>query len=445
MVTEISLRFSRNALHGVSLFLTVIYAAISARRHDQDGATHLNGQDVCFFLHHHTMPTHHATHNAMQGDLVYDYAIVIGRFQPVHNGHVALLQAGLQQARRLIVVAGSMHQPRSFKNPFTVAEREQMIRAALPRQDQARVQVVGVSVAPYDDAVWLQAVQNAVHASMAAHGSDPVTARVALLGHMKDNSSYYLRIFPHWQWLPFPNVEGIDATSIRHQYFPEEKDAHLEGALSAVLPASTLDFLHTFRASPAWQALHAERAFLLDFWQRHRYANGSAMPVLCLVQVVVLWRQQVLLVQRQQQPGRGNWALPEALLQAGERLLDAASRALQAAGMEWPAATLKKHVSATAVWDAPGRNQLGHAISHALCVRWPDDAPDPAGADQKENQKEEAPHTQWQPLAQWRTMHPLLHEDHYFIARHFLDGSATPATPPFTPIAATPAPDENSA
>ena len=129
MVTEISLRFSRNALHGVSLFLTLIYAAISARRHDQDGATHLNGQDVCFFLHHHTMPTHHATHNAMQGDLVYDYAIVIGRFQPVHNGHVALLQAGLQQARRLIVVAGSMHQPRSFKNPFTVTEREQMMAA----------------------------------------------------------------------------------------------------------------------------------------------------------------------------------------------------------------------------------------------------------------------------------------------------------------------------
>ena len=383
------------------------------------------------------MPTHHVTDNAMQGDPVYDYAVVIGRFQPVHNGHVALLQAGLQQARRLIVVAGSMHQPRSFKNPFTVTEREQMIRSALPVQEQARVHVVGVSDAPYDDAEWLQAVQNAVHAAMAAHGSDPARARVALLGHMKDNSSYYLRIFPHWQWLPFPNVAGIDATSIRHAYFSEEKDAYLAEKLSALLPASTMDFLRIFRTSPAWQALHAERAFLLDFWQQHRYANGSAMPVLCLVQVVVLWRQQVLLVQRQQQPGRGNWALPEALLQAGERLLDAASRALHAAGMEWPAATLKKHLSASAVWDVPGRNQLGHAISHALCVRWPDDLPVPAGADQKENQKQEAPHTQCQPLAQWQTMQPLLHEDHYFIARHFLEESAVPFEKP-------PAPDGNT-
>ena len=371
----------------------------------------------------------------MQGDPVYDYAVVIGRFQPVHNGHVALLQAGLQQARRLVVVAGSMHQPRSFKNPFTVAEREQMIRSALPVQEQARVHVVGVSDAPYDDAEWLQAVQNAVHAAMAAHGSDPATARVALLGHMKDNSSYYLRIFPHWQWLPFSNVAGIDATSIRHAYFSEEKDAYLAEKLSAVLPASTMDFLHTFRASPAWQALHAERVFLLDFWQQHRYANGSAMPVLCLVQVVVLWRQQVLLVQRQQQPGRGNWALPEALLQASERLLDAASRALHAAGIEWPAATLQKYLSATAVWDAPGRNQLGDAISHALCVCWPDDAPAPAGADQKQ----EAPHIhiQWQPFAQWQNMQPLLHEDHYFIACHFLGESAAP-------YAASPAPDGNT-
>ncbi len=383
------------------------------------------------------MPTPHLTDSAMQGDPVYDYAVVIGRFQPVHNGHVALLQAGLQQARRLIVVAGSMHQPRSFKNPFTVTEREQMIRSALPVQEQARMQVVGVSDAPYDDVEWLQAVQNAVHAAMAAHGSDPARARVALLGHMKDNSSYYLRIFPHWQWLPFPNVAGIDATSIRHAYFSEEKDAYLAEKLSALLPASTMDFLRIFRTSPAWQALHAERAFLLDFWQQHRYANGSAMPILCLVQVVLLWRQQVLLVQRQQLPGRGNWALPEALLQAGERLLDAASRALHAAGMEWPAATLKKHLSASAVWDVPGRNQLGHAISHALCVRWPDDLPVPAGADQKENQKQEAPHTQWQPLAQWQTMQPLLHEDHYFIARHFLEESAVPFEKP-------PAPDGNT-
>lgn len=372
------------------------------------------------------------------GDRSYDYAVIIGRFQPVHQGHAALLRAGLQHARKLIVVAGSMSQPRSFKNPFTVDERERMIRAVLPEHDQARVQVTGVSDAPYDDAAWLQAVQDAVYAAMRAQGDDPATARVALLGHMKDQSSYYLRIFPNWQWQPFANVEGIDATAIRHSYFSDELlDEPPPHALlplwqqPAVLPASTIDFLRTFRQTPAWQALHDERAFLLDFQRQHRYARpdvDQAAPVLCLVQTLVLWRQRILLVQRQQPPGQGNWALPEALLQAGERLLDAASRALCALGGEHAAAALRAHVRATAVFDVPGRNQLGQAVSHAFLLQWPDEAPAPwqPAAD--------APHrVRWQPVAQWPTMQPLLHEDHYFIARHFLDTpTATSAAAPAT-------------
>ena len=389
------------------------------------------------------MQISNTAYGSTDGARSYDYAVVIGRFQPVHQGHVALLRAGLQHARKLIVVAGSMSQPRSFKNPFTVDEREQMIRAALPACDQARVQVTGVSDAPYDDAEWLQAVQAAVYAAMRAQGDDPATARVALLGHMKDQSSYYLRIFPNWQWQPFANVEGIDATAIRHSYFSDEKPPHALPPLwqqQAVLPASTVDFLRTFRQTPPWQALHDERAFLLDFGQQHRYAHGGAMPVLCLVQAVVLWRQHILLVQRQQQPGRGNWALPETLLQAGERLLDAAGRALRAVdvgagegameGVEQActAATLRAHVRASAVLDVPGRNQLGQAISHAFLLQWPDDAPAPwlPAAD--------VPHrVRWQPVAQWPTMQPLLHEDHYFIARHFLDTlTATSAAAPAT-------------
>ncbi|EKD97137.1 MAG: Cytidyltransferase-related protein, partial [uncultured bacterium] len=36
-----------------------------------------------------------------------DTAIYIGRFEPVHNGHMALLQRALDSARSVIVVMGS--------------------------------------------------------------------------------------------------------------------------------------------------------------------------------------------------------------------------------------------------------------------------------------------------------------------------------------------------
>jgi len=38
---------------------------------------------------------------------MHDTAILIGRFQPVHAGHLALLQHGLAQAREVIIVLGS--------------------------------------------------------------------------------------------------------------------------------------------------------------------------------------------------------------------------------------------------------------------------------------------------------------------------------------------------
>ena len=37
---------------------------------------------------------------------MYDTAILIGRFEPVHTGHVALLREALSRAQRAIVVVG---------------------------------------------------------------------------------------------------------------------------------------------------------------------------------------------------------------------------------------------------------------------------------------------------------------------------------------------------
>ena len=61
---------------------------------------------------------------------MHDTALLIGRFEPVHSGHLALLQEALRQAPQVIVVVGSAWQPRSPKNPFTWQEREAMLREA---------------------------------------------------------------------------------------------------------------------------------------------------------------------------------------------------------------------------------------------------------------------------------------------------------------------------
>lgn len=198
---------------------------------------------------------------------LFDYAVAIGRFQPVHQGHVALLQAGLQTASRMVVLAGSAGQARSVKNPFTWQERAQMLHDALSEQDRARLCVLGLEDQPGRDADWVAAVESAVQTALRDDRADPTTARVALVGHVKDASSYYLRLFAHWQWVPIENVAGINATDIRASYFAAESGPDALWQQAAIVPPSTVAFLRGFGHTLAWQVLR-------QAWQRQ--ADGSS-------------------------------------------------------------------------------------------------------------------------------------------------------------------------
>ena len=71
-------------------------------------------------------------------------AVLIGRFQPFHNGHLALLELALEAAPRVVVVIGSAFQARSPKHPFDWQERAQMIRSAVPESQRRRLLCVPV-------------------------------------------------------------------------------------------------------------------------------------------------------------------------------------------------------------------------------------------------------------------------------------------------------------
>ena len=77
---------------------------------------------------------------------MYDTAILIGRFEPVHTGHLALLQHALGVAKQVIVIVGSAFQARSPKNPFTWEERASMLLNALPEADRLRTRSIRVAL-----------------------------------------------------------------------------------------------------------------------------------------------------------------------------------------------------------------------------------------------------------------------------------------------------------
>lgn len=347
----------------------------------------------------------------------FQYAVLIGRFQPFHFGHQRLVEHALRAADRVIIVVGSDKQHRSVKNPFTFEERERMIRGALRNPEQARTSVIGVSDSPYNDSIWIAGVQGGVDRLISADGAVPDTASVAIVGHLKDASSYYLKLFPRWQFVGAENVESMNATDIRKLYLDPENRGQLA---PDVLPDSTAAFLATFASTNHYEALSEELAFLNDYKQKYRYVASDFPPIFTTVDAVVVEAGYILLVQRKFNPGKGTWALPGGFVGQHERLVDAAIRELrEETRLKVPAPVLKGSIQGQHVFDDPGRSQRGRTITHAFFFelnhsQW-------TGLSEV-RAADDAAAVRWVPIGEFLKMQDSIYEDHYFIANHFLGG-----------------------
>jgi nicotinamide-nucleotide adenylyltransferase len=81
--------------------------------------------------------------------------VVIGRFQPFHNGHLFLIRQILRECNEVLIVVGSAQQNYTFANPFTAGERILMIRKSLI---EGGVDVSKIIIIPLidieDNAMW---------------------------------------------------------------------------------------------------------------------------------------------------------------------------------------------------------------------------------------------------------------------------------------------------
>lgn len=328
-------------------------------------------------------------------------AVMIGRFQPFHLGHLGLLDHALQIAPRALLIVGSAGGPRAAKNPFSADERVHAIRESLSAEQRARVSFATVRDY-YDESRWARAVKAAV----ARESSGPV----ALVGFRKDDSSSYLGWFPEWREHALPRQAPIDGTQLRRLYF-SATEPELPAALCAAVPAATLQFLSAFRATEDFRRLREELAALDE--SRIKYGGGPFVTV----DAVVTHRERLLLVQRGRAPGRGTWALPGGFVEVSERLLSAAIRELhEETQLEVGSAELRAALREVAVFDHPQRSQRGRTITHVHYFALP-------GGDEREPSVEGADDAQaarWFPLAEIPRMTEQLFEDHYVIVDHFL-------------------------
>ena len=338
----------------------------------------------------------------------YKLAVLIGRYEPIHNGHLAIFNQARAIAENVHVLIGSSYQPRTIKNPFTFKERYSMIVSCLAHAgfSGAQTAVSPIRDYSYNDNLWIQEVQNVITTC------DPniTDSEIVILGHEKDESSWYLRAFPNWAFEPLDGFvehgsRPIDATKIRELFF----EGHSDYIIGAV-PKVAFDFLNSFARTEEYKTLVEEYNFIKGYKEQWKAAPYA--PTFFTVDSVVIQGGHILLVKRKFAPGKGLWALPGGFLNQAETAKDACVRELrEETGLKVPVPVLKGSITYERLFDKPDRSLRGRTLTQAFLIEL-------QGGDAKLPRvrgEDDAAEARWFKISDVMQMSEQLFEDHYSI------------------------------
>lgn len=349
----------------------------------------------------------------------YNLAIVIGRFEPFHAGHGLLLNKALMMADKVLVLVGSSYLPRTIKNPFTYAERAGMIAGYC---QQHGIPAENVFIAPlrdylYSDAAWEKQVQDVVaehQVLMFSHSQ----VKTCIVGHKKDDTSYYLDRFPQWPFIDCEEFKlpGLDATNVRHLLFTHKQSITL---LQGIVPDSTYKFLEDFVQTAEYDRL--VREYVADQAYRASWASAPFPPIFVTTDAVIMKSGHILMVRRKDAPGEGLYALPGGFIEAHQQIFDSCIREIyEETNIDLPRAVLKGAVAKdelaepiARVFGNPKRSTRGRTITHAYFFNL--DNNDSKSGLPKVKGGDDAAEAKWIPVNEVMSMSEFIFEDHLSI------------------------------
>ena len=85
--------------------------------------------------------------------------LVVGRFQPLHNGHISLIEQALEIGD-VVIAIGSAQKGRAWDNPFTCRERFEMLKSVIREKgwDESRFTIIPVEDI-HSNELWVRKVE----------------------------------------------------------------------------------------------------------------------------------------------------------------------------------------------------------------------------------------------------------------------------------------------
>jgi bifunctional NMN adenylyltransferase/nudix hydrolase len=346
-----------------------------------------------------------------------DFAVFIGRFQPIHNAHLDIIKRALDESKQLILVIGSAWSTPDVKNPFTFEERSEMIRACLNQEESAKTHIIPVRDYFYNDNLWLTEIQQGVR-NLA--GDNP---SVVLYGTYKDASSYYVQAFPQWEFRALDVRSSDNATNVRNNLFEDPEgdtkwDDKKSGPWHLGVPRPAAEWIRSnikTTLAGRFKRLQADHSYFKNY--REQFKGLKFPPIFVTADAVVTMSGHLIVVRRGGVPGAGLLALPGGFLRSDERIQDGMLRELrEETRIKMPREELRRRIVGSRVFDHPGRSQRGRVITHAFHIDLGmGELPEIKGSD-------DAASAQWMPLADVWHKEDQFFEDHWQIIDDLVSG-----------------------
>lgn len=198
-------------------------------------------------------------------------SICIGRFQPVHLGHLDLLQRTLELGDETLVFLGSACQVPSPTNPFTWQERAEMLRRSLTNELLSRTHFLPLQDC-FDTHRWAQQLAQLVQQFISESALD--IDSIIHLGAFNEPSVRDNPFLATWKQRPRERLGDFNSTLLRDWLFSSASST--TSAIHTELdhkyqPANwlhptTLSYLSEWKKQPVFTEL-------ADQWQDAHYSN----------------------------------------------------------------------------------------------------------------------------------------------------------------------------
>ena len=241
------------------------------------------------------------------------YGILIDDFAIFHDGYLDLIEEAIKSTDKLLIFIRASECSTDIKHPFTAEEREEMICSVLyEKYPKVDARIFHLPDMVYEPLKWVHNLDDIIKKNVKSDSSVVI---------FDCNNSNELKCL-NYSIVNFKLPRSTQSV-LEHIY---ESDIFSFSFFREFMPDPAVDCITSFLDDERVDSLLNEFKFVQEY--RKAWENVPYPPVFVTVDSLVVCRNDVLVIRRGNDPGKGKIALPGGFINQDEFIKDACIREL---------------------------------------------------------------------------------------------------------------------